>query len=297
MPVLSKTNHIKGILLLIVTTVVWGTSFPLLKQVLQDLAPPVILAVRFTIAAIAFAPYLYRLNVKLLRDGGLLGLIYFAECVLTVVGLETVSANRSAFIISLNAILVPILGSFLGRRVSLRILAAVGIATTGMSILSWEEDGWGWGDLLTFGSAIGIAVYILTLEGIAPRHPILSLVAVQLGTMAVLSICWAVLPLRGQLGQSLNDIKTHFNTFLYLGLGVTALTLWSQALAQRWIAAPEVAILYTLEPVFASAFSFVWLGEVLGVRGVFGAGLILFATGLSQLPDDLQSDVDPRTPP
>lgn len=296
MAVLSKANHTKGVLLLIVTTVVWGTSFPLLKQVLHDLAPPMILAVRFTIAAIAFAPYLRRLNLKLLQDGGRLGLIYFAECLLALVGLETISANRSAFIISLNVILVPILGSFLGRQVSLRILAAVGIAIAGISILSWEEGGWGWGDLLTFGCAIGIAVYILTLEGIAPRHPALSLVAVQLGTMAVLSIGWAVLPLQGH-GQPLNDIKTHFNTLLYLGLGVTALPLWSQAVAQRWIAAPEVAILYTLEPVFASAFSFVWLGEVLGVRGIFGAGLILFATGLSQLPDDPRSDVNHRTPP
>ena len=61
------------------------------------------------IAAIALAPYLRNLNLKLLRDGGLLGLIYFSECLLALVGLETISANRSAFLVSLNVILVPIL--------------------------------------------------------------------------------------------------------------------------------------------------------------------------------------------
>lgn len=285
MIVLSKTDHTKGIFLLIFTTVVWGTSFPLLKQMLHDLAPAVILAVRFTIAAIAFAPYLHRLNLKLLRDGGLLGLIYFAECVLALVGLETISANRSAFIISLNVILVPILSGLLGRQLSRRILGGAVLAIVGISILSWEGGGWGWGDLLTFSCAIGVAIYILTLEVIAPRHPTLSLVAVQLGTVALLSVGWAVLQLHGQLGQPLSELKPHFSALFYLGLGVSALPLWTQALAQRWVSAAEAAILYTLEPVFASAFSFVLLGEALGIRGILGAVLILSATVISQLPD------------
>lgn len=285
MIVISRAHHTKGILLLIFTTAIWGTSFPLLKQVLHDLDPAAILAVRFTIPAIAFAPYLHRLNLKLLRDGGLLGLIYFAECLLALKGLETISANRSAFLISLNAILVPILGGLMGRQLSMRICAAAIVAIAGISFLSWEGGGWGWGDMLTFGCAIGVAIYILTLEVIAPRHPPLSLVAVQLATMAVLSAGWAVLQLHGQLSQPLSEIKTHFSTLLYLGLGVSALPLWTQALAQRWVSASEAAILYSLEPVFASAFSFVLLGETLGIRGVLGAGLILSATVLCQLPD------------
>ncbi|MDX2243704.1 MAG: DMT family transporter [Leptolyngbyaceae cyanobacterium bins.302] len=285
MIVLSKTDHTKGILLLLVTTVVWGTSFPLLKQVLQDLTPPMILAVRFTVAAIAFIPYLYRLKLKLLRDGAILGLIYFTECLLALLGLETISAHRSAFIISLNVILVPLLGSFLGQRVSLRILAAGGVAIAGMSLLSWETGSLGWGDLLTFGCAIGVAIYILTLEVMTPQHSPLPLVAVQLGTMAILSMGWAVLSFPGQLSEVFIAIKPHFNTLLYLGLGVSGLPLWTQALAQRWVPASEAALLYTLEPVFASAFSFAWLGETLGTQAVFGAGLILAATLLSQRPD------------
>jgi len=83
----------------------------------------------------------------------------------------------------------------------------------------------------------------------------------------------------------LHEIKLHFNAFLYLGLGVTALPVWTQAQAQRWVSASEAALLYTLEPVFASAFSFVLLGETLGIRGGLGAALIVFATIFSQLPD------------
>lgn len=195
MIVFSKTHHTQGILLLILTTVVWGTSFSLLKQMLQNSTPAVILAVRFTIAAIAFIPYLHRLNWKLLQDGGLLGFILFIECVLAVVGLQTISAHRSAFIISLNVILVPILGRLVGQKISLQILVAAAIAIAGISILSWEEGGWGWGDFLTFGCVIGVAIYILLLEGFTSKHSTLSLVAVQLSTIAVLSLGWAALQL------------------------------------------------------------------------------------------------------
>lgn len=277
----SKNLHHQGILLLIVTTMLWGTSFPLLKQVLSDLSPAVILASRSTIAAIALAPYLGKLNLKLLRDGSLLGLLYFSECALALVGLETISANRSAFLVSLNVILVPILGALIGRRISVKVLLAAGVAIVGISLMSWEGSGWSWGDALTFGCAIGIAVYILTLEAVAPRHSALPLVAVQLGVMALLSLGWAMLH---GLDQQLSQLKPHFNTLLYLGLAVSAVPLWTQALAQRWVSASETALLYTLEPVFASVFSFLILNEALGIRGVFGAGLVLLATVLSQFP-------------
>lgn len=280
MTAISKTDHSRGIFLLILTTAIWGTSFPLSKDVLDDLSPAAVLATRFAIPAIAFAPYLRHLNPQLLRDGAVLGLIYFTECVLALVGLETISANRSAFIVSLNVILVPLLGTLIGRYLPRQILVAVGIAIAGITLLSWEGGGIGLGELLTFGCAIGAAVYILALERIAPRHSALSLMAIQLAVMAVLGMGWALPQLNGQL----DAIVSHFNILLYLGLIVTATPIWTQAQAQRWVSASETALLYTLEPVFASVFSFFWLGEALGARGLIGATLIVLATVWSQFP-------------
>ncbi|MBD2067177.1 DMT family transporter [Leptolyngbya sp. FACHB-671] len=274
----AKTLHNKGILLLLMTTLVWGTSFPLLKQMMGSISPSAILAVRFGVAAIAFLPWLRRLNMSLIRDGVLLGFVYFAECTFALIGLETISANRSAFVVSLNVIFVPILASLLGQRLPGRILVAAGVAIAGIGILSWEGGGLNRGDFLTFGCAIGIAIYILLLEWITPRHPTQPLVAVQLSVMALLSGAWALPQLTTQVGE----IANHFYVLLYLGLVVTATPIWTQTLAQRWISAHEAALLYTFEPVFAAIFSFWLLGEALGVRGFLGAGFILFATFLSQ---------------
>jgi drug/metabolite transporter (DMT)-like permease len=208
----------------------------------------------------------------------LLGCLYFAECTAALVGLETISASRSAFLVSLNVIFVPMLSVVLGQRISSRILAAAGLAIVGIGIMSWEGGGFGYGDVLTLACAIGVAIYILTLEVITPRHPTLPLVAIQLLTMAVLSLIWAGPTLLGEVGA----IATHANALLYLGLVVTATPIWTQALAQRWVASYEAALLYTLEPVFAALFSLWLLGETLGLRGLLGAGLILMAMTLSQ---------------
>ena len=274
-----KTKHSQGVLLLVFTTLVWGTSFPTLKHLMGDLPAPTILAVRFSIAAIAFSPWLGKTNIKLIRDGILLGSCYFVECAGTLVALETISANQSAFIISLNVIFVPIFAVALGKQLPLRVILAAGLAIVGIGILSWEGGGLQLGSWLTLGSAIGVAVYMLLLEKIASRHATLPLVAVQLMTMSVLGLLWAAPQLSAQAGA----IVHHLDIFLYIGLVVTATPIWTQAIAQRWVAAHEAALLYTLEPIFASVFSFLILGEQLSIRGLLGAALILGATVWSQL--------------
>lgn len=151
--------------------------------------------------------------------------------------------------------------------------------------MSWEGGRLGMGDFLTFGGAIGIAVYILTLEWLTPYHPTLPLVAIQLLVMALLGIGWAV----PQMIETAIAIKAyfatvaHFNTLLYLGLIVTAIPIWTQTIAQRWVPAHEVALIYALEPVFTAIFSFWLLGEQFGVQGFVGAGFVLIATVLSQI--------------
>ncbi|MBW4661188.1 MAG: DMT family transporter [Drouetiella hepatica Uher 2000/2452] len=274
----EKSKHSRGILLLIITTVLWGTSFPLLKQVVGDVSPAVILAVRSTIAAAVFVPWLRKLDATLLRDGAFLGVLYFAECATALLGLETISANRSAFIISFNVILVPIFSVCFGKKLSLQVICAAGLAIAGIGILSWEGGGWSQGDWLTLGCAIGVATHILTLGVLSPRHATLPLVAVQLGVMSLLSLTWAA----PQLVEQMAAVAQHSHTLLYIGLAVTATPIWTQTIAQRYVAAHETAFIYTLEPVFAAIFSFGLLGEQLGIRGMIGAALVLIATFWSQ---------------
>jgi drug/metabolite transporter (DMT)-like permease len=273
------TTHQKGTALLLLITVIWGTSFPVLKDTLGSVHPAVLIAVRYSIAAIALLPWLRRVSRHLLRDGALLGAILFAETAFALTGLNTISASRSAFIIGLNVIVVPFLGVLMGKHLSRRILAAAGLAAMGMGAMSWNGGGLSLGDALTLASAVGIAVYIVLLEAIAHRHPSLSLAAVQIWTVVGLGALWA---LPEVLHQGLG-VSDRIPELVYLGLVVTIGPLWGQAAGQRWVPAHEAALLYTLEPVFATCFSIVLLGEGLTLNGAIGAACILAATVVSRV--------------
>lgn len=283
MTAIASTTHQKGTALLLLVTVLWGTSFPVLKDTLGSVYPAVLIAVRYSIAAIALLPWLRRVSRQLLRDGALLGTILFLETACALTGLATISASRSAFIVGLNVIVVPLLGVLLGKRLSSRILVAAGLAVMGMAAMSWDGGGLSLGDGLTLASAVGIAVYILLLEAIAPRHNSLALAAVQVWVVMGLGAMWALPEVLHQgmgIGIGIGD---RIPGLVYLGLVVTIGPLWGQARGQRWVPAHEAALLYTLEPVFATLFSILLLGEGLKLNGAIGAGCILAATVVSQV--------------
>jgi drug/metabolite transporter (DMT)-like permease len=277
---LKNISHNQSILLLVAATMIWGTTFPVLKDAITSISPSVLICSRFLVAAIAFVPLCRKLNKQLVRDGVILGVVLFASFATQTIGLETTSANRAAFITSLNVILVPILASALGKSVSIRAFLAAGIAIAGIGVMSWEGGSWVVGDVWVFGCALSYAIYILVLEAVVSKHQAIKLTAVQLVVVAVLGIVWAIPEFLGEIRQ----IGSNLSVILYLGLIGTAATILIQALAQRQVAATQTAVIYTLEPVFAAIFAFWLLGESLGTRGLLGAGMVLLATIFSQRP-------------
>ncbi len=268
-----KTLHAWGIAVLLVVTLIWGTSFALLKGAVSSLSVPAIFATRFAVAALPFTPYLRFLNLPLLRDGVLLGLVIFTTLTLQTVALETISANHAAFIASFNVILVPLLGQLLGRQVFLKTFLAAGIAIIGVGVMCWESGEIVIGDLLMLCNAFLYSIYILMLESITLRHPPMPLTAIQLWVITIVSLIWGA----PDLVREHEAIGRNFGVLLYLGLVDTAATIVLQVVAQRWINAYETALMYTLEPIFAAVFSFLLLGEKLGIRGLIGATLVLVA--------------------
>lgn len=272
-----KVQHIQGIILLVAVTLLWGTTFPLVKQTIHNLSPGILIAIRSALAAIAFSLHLRTLNFKLVRDGFLLGIILFASLAIQAIALETLSANRAAFIASLNVILVPLLGQLFGQQVRRGMFLAAGLALVGVGVMSWEGGMLTAGDFWMLLDVLLYTSYILLLEAVTCNHEPLPLTAIQLVVMTVLATLWAIPDLMGQW----DGICSNYLPLLYLAL-VTAVTTCLPAIAQHWVSASETAVIYTFEPVFASLFSFWLLGETLGIRGWVGGALILGAMFISQ---------------
>lgn len=282
----KNSLHLKGIILLILVNVISATTFPLTKDIVSSLSPSALIVSRFVIAAGVFTLNLRNINALLFRDGTVLGLLLFFFLAIETVALKTIPANRAAFIGSLNALIVPLLGWLSGQRVLLRSFLAAGVAVIGIGVMFWEGGELGIGDLLMFVDAFVYAAYILFLERVASRHPTLTLTSVQLLFIALVGVLWN----NTQILNEFEAIRQHWGAILYLGLLATAAVIWLQTLAQQWVSSDETALLYTLEPLFATIFSFWLLGEHLGIRGLIGAILVLVALFLSQIPQKIEPE-------
>ncbi len=286
----KNSLHLKGIILLILVNVISATTFPLTKDIVTSLSPSALIVSRFVIAAGVFTLNLRNINALLFRDGTVLGLLLFFFLAIETVALKTIPANRAAFIGSLNALIVPLLGWLSGQRVLLRSFLAAGVAVIGIGVMFWEGGELGIGDVLMFVDAFVYAAYILFLERVASRHPTLTLTSVQLLFIALVGVLWN----NTQILNEFEAIRQHWGAILYLGLLATAAVIWLQTLAQQWVSSDETALLYTLEPLFATIFSFWLLGEHLGIRGFIGAILVLVALFLSQIPQKIEPEAEAK---
>ena len=267
---------------MVLVTVLWGSTFPLVKQLVASVPPALMLAARFTVAALVLLPWLRRASKALWLEGALLSAVSFASYWTQAIGMMTIPSGRAAFITGLNVILVPLMLPFLKRRVPWPAFAAAGLALAGIGLMSLNGASleFGIGDLWVLGCAFAYAVYILLVDRAVTRHATLPLVAVQVSAICALS--WLIAAPEIARGSSLTGLLEFWPQLVFLGLMATALTTLMQAYAQRFLAAFQIATLSALEPVWAAIFGFFLLGEWLTERGLIGAGLILAAMVLSQ---------------
>ena len=266
-------------LTLVVITVIWGSTFVIVKETVANVPPPLLLALRFSVAALMFA--WVRPSRAALRPGLVLGVLSFAGFATQTVGLVSTTASKAAFITGLSVILTPLFGALWFRQgVPARAFGAAAVALLGLGLMSFTGPvGVTAGDLWVLGTAVFYAVYILYLGEVAPKYGALELSALQFWPMAALAWLWAV-PQLGQIGTlSAGSV----GSIVYLGAVATALVSVLQVRAQRLVSAPVAALVFVLEPVFAALFAYLLLGERLGLWGWAGAGLIGVAMLLSEL--------------
>ncbi len=266
--------HLQGVVFLTLVTLLWGTTFAVVKDVVADFPPSLLVFLRFAIAAVFFLPFLRR-GWGLWIAGLELGLWLVLGYGTQTLGLVYTTANRSAFITALSVILVPLFAGLGGRRIPGWVWGGAALALVGVGLLSFDGTPPNRGDAWTLLTALSYALYVLRLEHYAVRYPANSLTAAQIVSVVGWSLVWV-----GFERPSVEAVP--WGAMIYLGAVVTALTTWLMVLGQGKVSAPEAAVIYTLEPAWASLFAFLLLGEVLGVRGWLGAGLIFAAMLVSQ---------------
>lgn len=275
----------KYVLALLFVTLIWGATFPVLKLATAQLNGIEISALRFLIAALCMVPWAWRAAWQTWKGGALLGGLVLVSYVAQAYGLEHISSNRSAFLTSLNVLMVPLLGLAFGNRPSWMMLTAAVVACVGVGLMSWDRGAHFLADAATVLGALAYAAYVILLSHWAAKHPARNLAATQIVWMALIGWAW-------MLGSSMGTDKMStllsrldwpvFWGLVYLGAIATSGMLFLQAVAQRHVSADKAALVYAMEPVFAALAAWLWLGELLSVTAAIGAAMVVFAVVVSE---------------
>jgi drug/metabolite transporter (DMT)-like permease len=280
-------RHLRGILVLLLVTCVWGTTFPAMKDLSADISAVWIALLRFSLAGLLLAPFLLRAKRVDLLGGVLLGATLFVSFMLQTEGLALTSSNRNAFITGLNVLVVPLLGVLAGKLPPRHIVLAITLALTGLTALCWDGGAWSYGDTLALGGAVCYGIYVKQME-MATRKAshLMALTAMQIITVGICAALWLLLwemprhPVDWiQLQQAL---RQHYPNLLYLGIVATAIIISLQVWGQRHTSANEAAVTYAFEPACAAIAAYFWIGETMGWRGVAGGVLLIAGIIVSQ---------------
>lgn len=269
---------------LLAMTAVWGSTFVLIKHVVDRMPVPDFLAVRFTIAAIAMFALFYRHVARLPRRqlgrGVVLGALYGFGQLLQTWGLAMIAPSVSGFVTGMYVVFTPILATLLLRqRMPLAVWLAVGLATLGLALLSLNGFSVDMGVWLTLASALLYGLHIVALGQWSRADEAFGLSAVQMAVIAL--IC--LLATTGHGGPVLPPDRGAWIAVLYMALVAGAGAMLMQTWAQAHLPAARAAIVMTTEPVFAAAFAVAFGSDVLTWRMLCGGALVLAAMYLVEL--------------
>jgi drug/metabolite transporter (DMT)-like permease len=285
-------------LLLVVLIMIWSGSFVVSKVGLATLTPFGLVTVRFWLAVLCVAPFALRAGAgehlrAALRPGLIAGAALASGYLLQMVGMTETSAAMGGLLAGLMVPIVAVGGFlFLGARVGGAGIAGLLLAIAGMVAICWPSEGPAdgpkdtlFGILLQVGSSASYATHVLLLSRFGQRMPVAAFTLVQMVTVA--SAATIAMLVSGRFAAT-SDGAIAWNgsllaTLAYLGILSTAVAIGIQAKVQHRIPPAHVALLFTLQPLFAALCGWLALGDHLGAMQLLGGGLIVLGVVVTSL--------------
>ena len=261
---------------LIAVTAVWGVTFVQVKDAVEIYPLYAFLAVRYAIATGVLgavgAHRVRTLGRSGFAAGAVLGALLGVGIGLQTAGLERTTVSSTGFITGLYVVLTPLFGLFLFRtRVGLEVWLGIVLSVAGLAMLSGVHVGSTSGDLLVLASSAAQALQILMVERYANRYDAVALTLVELATCLAGFLALALA--RGEL--ALPRGWTVWGALVVTGVFASALAYLIQVWAQRQLSAARIALVFSLETVFAGLFGYWLSGDRLGWLGWGGCAAIL----------------------
>ena len=264
----------------------WGFSFLIMKDAIERQSVNNFLFTRFAVATIVMLmirPQVIKLiNRDLLLRAGSAGVFLGAGYIFQTLGLERTGVAITGFVTGLYIVLTPFFASvILRQRVTAFTWSCIAMGTIGLGFLSIRGWSIGFGELLTFISAILFALHIIALSKWSPGRDTYAMTVVQLGVCALLAGI-ASIP-DGYAPPPDADV---WGVVIFTAIFATVIAFIIQTWAQAHMSPIKVAVILTMEVVFAALFAIIFGGESLNLQSSIGGVMVVTAMYLIVMKEE-----------
>ncbi|WP_101772626.1 DMT family transporter [Peptostreptococcus faecalis] len=291
----AKRKERQSIILITITAVVWGLAVVFQKTGMEHVGPFTFNFFRCIISTAFLSLVTFVISIKKKRDGieevsrskkslllgGVLaGISLFLAMATQQVGILGTTASKAGFITTMYIVIVPLLGIFYGKRVSLKIWLCIGIAAVGLYLLSIKK---GFviekGDLYVLVSAFFFALQIVVVDIFAPKADAIKLSLIQFIVSGILSFILMV----GFETVTIAGLVGGASAIIYTGLLSSGVGFTLQIIAQKNLQPTITSLIMSSESIVSMVAGVVILGEVMTSKEVIGCVIMVFAIVLTQV--------------
>jgi drug/metabolite transporter (DMT)-like permease len=271
-------RQLKGDLGLLGVTLLWGTSFPIMKVFLKDIPPYSFIAIRYflsaIILAIIFNKKIRNINKDTIKAGIFIGLPLCLGSILQILGLLYTTPSKSGFITGFSVIFVPIFLAIIYKKFPDRktiygaILSIIGL---GIMCINIETMSFNKGDFLTLISAVAFAIQIILVDRFIKKDvDIIAVTCLELLVTGALSFLPAIVIEKMNMNINVYSAAAIIFTILFCTIGAYGM----QNKMQSYTTPTHAAIIFLGEPVFSAFFS-TFIGDRLTPKVLIGCIFIL----------------------
>ncbi|MBQ9715158.1 MAG: DMT family transporter [Clostridia bacterium] len=280
----SKKYSLLAKIALLTATLIWGSTFVILKNALDSVPTYFILSFRFLTATLLLSAIFYKkwrlVNKTYLWQGGLIGVCLALAYIFQTVGLANTTPGKNAFLTATYCVLVPfMMWMIYGKKPDKFNVIAAFTCIVGIGLVSLDgQFVIEFGDWMTLICGIFFGLQIVFISAFNKDKDAILLTIIQFLTAGIitgiLSLCFETMPQSIPAGAWIEVV--------YLTLFGTTVAMLLQNLSQKHMSPSAAAIILTLEAVFGIVFSVVFYGEVLTLKLVAGFAVIFFAVLTSE---------------
>lgn len=294
-----KPQQIRNSLLLLLTAIIWGTSFVAQSVAMDYIKPFTFNGIRFTIGGIVLLPVIAFLEQKkkkgltvensaregkkqLFIGGICCGILLMVASTLQQFGVTGTSVGKAAFITALYIVLVPLFGIFFKRKAGIQLWVSVVVALVGLYLLCMKENQFFFNgyDAVLLLCAFIFALHILCVDHFSPLVDSVKLSCIQFFVCGFLALIGMILTEQ----PSMAEIMAAYRPILYAGVISSGVAYTLQVVGQKDLNPVIASLIMSLESVVSAISGWLILNQTLSNREIWGCIVMFLAIILAQVP-------------